>query len=94
MLRRSARPVASGSGAGVLCHRQRLTGERGFGGLQRGRLDQPRLRADRIPRRQQQQVAGHQVARGWLFAAVAEHAHLRRRQPAQRRHRGSARPSW
>ncbi len=88
MLWRSARPVASGSGATRLRHRHRFAGERRLGHLQLGLLDQARIGRHRVAGGQQHDVAGHQLARReHLLAAVAQHAHLQRGQPAQRGHR-------
>ena len=88
MLRRSARPVASGNGCHMLGDGHRFTGERRLGGGQRSRVDQPGVRAHRVAGRQQQDVAGHEVARSdGLFRAFAQNPHLQRRKSAQRSHR-------
>ena len=80
---RSARPCAQGLG-----HRHRFPGERGFGQLQLGTVDQACVGAYGVAGRQQQHVARHQFGGGQgLFLAFAQHPHLQAGQAAQRGHR-------
>jgi hypothetical protein len=71
-----------------LGHRHRFAGQRRFGHLQLRRLQQACVGGHRVAGGQQQHVARHQLARlQQLLDAVAPHAHLQRRQLAQRGHR-------
>ena len=55
-----------GNGIGVLGHRQAFAGERGLGGLQGGRFQQPSIGRDGVAFLDQDDVAGTIAAAGML----------------------------
>ncbi|OIQ77389.1 hypothetical protein GALL_409160 [mine drainage metagenome] len=72
----------------MFVYRQRFTGQRSLGQLQCRVRYQARVGAHGIAGRQQQDIARNQPDRpDHLFLPVAQHPHIERRQPAQRRHR-------
>jgi hypothetical protein len=72
----------------VFGDRQRFAGERRFGHLELGLLEQPRIGRDGIARGQQHDVPRHQLARRQHHLLTrTDHAHLQCGQLAQGRHR-------
>jgi hypothetical protein len=70
---------------GVLLHRHRLAGERGFFDLEVHARDQAHVRRDVVARFEQHEVAGHELApRHRHLVAVADHLRVRRRHLLER----------
>ena len=76
-----------GQGSGVFRDGQALARESGFRRVQRGRLEHPRVRRDRVAFLDHDDVAGHEIGSGDVLAfAVANHFGVRGRHLLQRRH--------